>query len=769
MKDSDPKWLRFSLIVTMMSFVHVADTRADFVRNIGQEDSQVAFSARGFASSVYLTSTAIVVDLRGGASEDGGRRAHAIYLRFEGANRAPTILSRGETSTRYNFFLGDDSARWASDLPGWREVVYGNLWPGVDLVVRQGPDAVDYDLVADDEAALRAVRFAYEGAERIVAGVGGATLIGTSLGNFVHQATPSGGYLSTPARQSVDVPTRDNPASLVWGTYLGSYGSYEVPTVVRLDAGGDLLVAGETDNGFPTTPGAYDVVLNGGHEGFVAKLSSSGSALIWGTYLGGLGNDHVYDLAIDSSGNVVLAGATTSANFPTTVGAYDRYHNGGLDAFVAKLSSSGSSLLWSTYLGGASSDDARGLALDASDNALLTGYTDSPLFPTVNAYEASHNGGRDAFVAKLNSSGAVLLGSTFLGTSEYDQGLDLCLDFGGNPVVVGETFGSNFPILIGYDGTYNGGRDVFVISVLASCSSVLWGSFLGGSGQDEVTGVCRDSYFGYVVTGVTTSADLPTTAGAFDRTYGGASLEDGFVAKLSLLGDALVWGTYLGGSGYDRVSGLALDVQGNALLAGRTRSADYPTTANAFDTSLDGYNDAVISVMNADGSGLRWSTYLGGWADEEAWGLAPSADGDLVVVGTTSSADFPVTNGAFDTVIDGLAVVDAFVTRFHLGGSTGLVDDGLPEATDLTAYPNPFNPRTTVNFKLPAAGHATVAIYDARGMAVAMLVDDSMAAGAHALSWDGRGAHGGSMPSGTYFCRLTTSEGVETQKLQLIR
>jgi hypothetical protein len=258
----------------------------------------------------------------------------------------------------------------------------------------------------------------------------------------------------------------EQSATLVWSTYLGGGTTIEEGYAVALDEEGNVVVAGYTYSAdFPATPGAYDVTFNGAGDGFVAKVSAAGDELIWCTFLGGSGYDCALSVGVDAAGDVIVAGASTSAGFPTTMGAFDPTPNGDYDGFVAKLSSSGDSLMWSTMLGGPLSDWIYALVLDASGNAVVAGRTFSANFPTTpGAYDTTHGGKRDVFVARISSTGDVLLSSTFLGSTGSEWGYNLSLDEAGNVLVTGVTDSQDFPTTPGaYDQTFNGGTtDAFV-------------------------------------------------------------------------------------------------------------------------------------------------------------------------------------------------------------------------------------------------------------------------------------------------------------------
>src|SRR5438876_73683 len=386
-------------------------------------------------------------------------------------------------------------------------------------------------------------------------------------------------------------------------------------------------------------PGGY--VLKGEHQvGFKVAAYDASQALVidpvlsYSTYLGGSGEDRDPAIAVDAAGNAYVTGHTESRNFPTTTGAFQTGFGGGAmssgqgDAFVTKLNPAGSALVYSTYLGGSGPDDGKGIAVDAAGNAVrasghtagagvavdaagdacMTGYTSSTTSPTTaGAFQPSYggaSGSSNAFVTKLNPTGSALVYSTYLGGS--------------------------------------------------------------GGGGDYGQGIAVDVAGNAYVTGITSSSDFPTTAGAFQTTFGGG-LYDIFVTKLEPTGSALVYSTYLGGSALDKGYGIAVDTSGNSYVTGLTYSTDFPTTPGAIQTTyseggLYSGGDAFVTKLNAAGSALVYSTYLGGRGTDMGRAIALQYP-NVYVTGHTESYDFPTTTGAFQTMHDAVSGTDVFVAK----------------------------------------------------------------------------------------------------------
>jgi len=548
---------------------------------------------------------------------EGKGRGHALGLDFLGANPHATLTARKRLPGKVNYLVGDDPAKWQQGLPTHAELLYGGLWPGIDMAARGEGGKLKYEFLLQPGSSVEDVRLAYRGAEGLSVGAGGQLLVRTSLGVLKDAAPVS----------------------------YQRIGGERVPVESRYKL--------EGDGSYGFAVGAYDprypLVIDPG--------------LDYSTFLGGTTEDSGVGIAVDGEGRAYVTGTTLSANYPTTPGAFDTTFNGREDAFVTKLNASGSALAYSTFLGGSDLDQGLGIAV-REGRVYVTGRTESPNYPTTpGAFDTTFNGNRDAFVTKLNASGAALAYSTFLGGSDSDEGLGITVRE-GRAYVTGATLSANYPTTSGaFDTTFNGVFDAFVTKLNASGSALVYSTFLGGSDLDQGESIAVDREGRAYVTGLTQSADFPTTLGAFDRTFNGPN--DAFVTKLNASGAALAYSTFLGGSDIDLGGDIAVSGRGSAYVTGFTGSADYPTTSGAFDTSYNGSIDAFVTKLNASGAALAYSTFLGGSDQDEGLGIAVDGEGRAYVTGQTRSANYPTTPGAFDTTFNGNR--DAFVTKLRTG------------------------------------------------------------------------------------------------------
>jgi Bacterial Ig-like domain (group 1)/Beta-propeller repeat len=623
-----------------------------FVPNEGQMDARVGLSAQAGGASFYFTHREAVFAFSKGSSRQ--KNGAMLRLAFLGANPETRPEGRGLLAGKVNYLIGSDPDEWHTNLPTYRQVVYHDLWPGIDMVFRGDATRLKYEFVLRPGAKVEDIRLAYRGAERLSVGTGGQLLIGTAAGTL------------TDARPV----------------------SYQEVRGRRAPVASRFLLHSDARQGT-----AYGFAV-GDHDARQPLVIDPG--IVYSTFLGGGSTDLGNPIAVDGAGNAYVTGLTTSTNFPTTLGAFDTSHNGGDDAFVTKLNSTGTALVYSTYLGGSSSDEGFGIRVDTLGSAYLTGRTASTNFPTtLGAFDTSHNGGDDAFVAKLDATGSLLLNSTFLGGSGPDRGRSLAVDGSGSAYVTGETDSSNFPTTAGAFDTTRNGVDAFVTKLNATGSGLAYSTYLGGSGPDRGFGIAVDGSGSAYVTGETDSTNFPTTSGAFRTSRVGGL--DAFVTKLNATGTGLAYSTYLGGSAADRGFGIALDGSGSAYVTGETDSSNFPTTPDAFDTRKDGI-DAFVTKLNATGSALAYSTFLGGSNADRSFGIAVDGSENAYVTGRTDSPNFPTTAGAFDTSFNNNG--DAFVTKFSTAEAAAPATLTLDPAADT----NPVGTSHTVTATVTDAG-----------------------------------------------------------------
>ncbi len=673
------------------------------------------------SSSPSRNLNARVARWRGAGGEDRNpapRTASSVRLRLLGADAHARVTGEAPLPGRSNYLRGSDPAKWRTNVPQYARVRCQQVYPGIDAVYYGNQEGrLEYDFELAPGADPNRIRLAFSGARGVELAANGDLLLRTAAGTLRQHkpvayqlvdgrpvpvtagyvlAPASGGqggkrareqgrrgaegrqsgsstrpHVHTPRQLSIDLGYYDPTRPLVidpvlsFSTYLGGSG-FDNANGVAVDAAGSIYLFGETSSAnFPTTPGSLDTSLNGSStDAFVAKLDATGSTLLYSTYMGGTGWELPLAIAVGADGTAYLTGGTTSLDFPT-VNPVQAANGSGQDCFVSRLSADGSTLLYSTYLGGNNGDAGLDIAVDPAGNACVAGNTSATNFPTVNALQPSRSGPLDAFVAKLPPAGAPLVYSTYLGGSAGEEGHGIAVDAAGSAYITGGTESTDFPTANPLQAAHAGGSwDAFVTKLNASGSARVYSTYLGGAGSEFGHGIATDASGNAFVGGATSSANFPTLNPLQPASAGGT---DAFVTKLNASGSALVYSTYLGGAGIDRVwnsGGLAVDAAGNAVVTGETQSANFPV-ATPVQPAPGGGRDAFAAQLNASGSALLFSTYLGGSGDNDT-GRCVAADlfGNLYVCGATNSANFPVLN-PYQATLRGTD--DAFLVKIATG------------------------------------------------------------------------------------------------------
>jgi Ca2+-binding RTX toxin-like protein len=680
-----------------------------FVENRGQVDRRVSYFVQGSRASLYFTSRGVTYALTGGepgagaAPRAAGRAGvrWAVEQAFVGARTAATPIGRARRRAVVSYFKGRPS-QWKTGLPTFANVAYRDLWPGIDLVYSGTGSRLEYSFFINPGARASAIRLAYRGASAVQLNRSGQLKISTPAGGFTddrpvayqelngrrtrvqawyaprHTARSRGGRFDYGFRVGAYDRSRPlvlDPAVLVYAGYIGGSAD-DVATGIAVDGAGNTYVTGYTSSSeasFPEKVGP-DLTYNGVVDAFVAKVNAAGTGLVYAGYIGGTGSDFGWGIAVDAGGNAYVAGETSSSevSFPVKVGP-DLTLGGGYDAFVAKISASGTGLVYAGYIGGAGNDGGFGIALDGSGRPYLTGYTESPeaSFPVVGGPDLTFNGGiNDGFVAKVRATGASLVYAGYIGGDGDDVGYGIAVDGAGSAYVTGHTGSAEttFPVKVGPDLTYNGGEDAFVAKVAAAGTSLVYAGYVGGTGGDSGRGIAVDSTGSAYAVGQTSSDEgsFPVKVGP-DLTFNGG-VGDAFVAKVTAAGGGLVYAGYVGGAGTDFGYGIAADGGGNAYVTGTTDSteATFPVTGGPDLTFNDVFDciacgDAFAAKVNGAGS-LDYAGYIGGGANDRGFGVAVDTAGNAYVTGATRSTEktYPVLGGP-DLTSNGLN--DAFVAK----------------------------------------------------------------------------------------------------------
>ncbi|MBN1993912.1 MAG: SBBP repeat-containing protein [Anaerolineae bacterium] len=665
-----------------------------FIANQGQMDARVAYYVQGNDKTLYFTPQGITFALTGLTANhpEGEKNRWIVNFDFVQANPVRPI-GQDRTGATISYFKGSRE-QWRTGLPTYAQIIYRDLWDGIDLVYRGTAHRLKYEFVVQPGADPAQIRLAYRGATLRVNDTGQLE-VNTPAGGFQDE-TPVAYQEANGERVPIAVeymlddattygfhvgaynpalPLVIDPAVLVYCGYIGG-SNWEESEGIAVDAAGNAYIIGDTastETSFPVTVGP-DLTSNSNDEVFVAKVKADGTGLVYAGYIGGSGNDYGWGIAVDAAGNAYIAGETnsTQATFPVTVGP-DLTHNGGYDAFVARVKADGTGLDYCGYIGGSSNDYAHHMALDAAGNVYLTGDTASTetSFPVTVGPDTTYNGGTyDGFVAKVTADGTGLVYAGYIGGNNQDEAWNIDVDAAGNAYLTGGTTSSEatFPVAVGPDLTYNGGEDGFVAKVKADGTGLVYAGYIGGSGDDYGWGIAVDAAGNAYISGETgsTAASFPVAVGP-DLTHNGG--DDAFVARVKADGTGLDYCGYIGGNGRDYAHRNDLDSTDNLYLVGATNSteATFPVTNGPDLTYNGGLLDGFVAKVTADGTGLVYAGYIGGDGDWDfALDIATDSAGNAYITGITDSSEtFPVTvgpnltyNGNWDAFVAKVSVIE---------------------------------------------------------------------------------------------------------------
>jgi gliding motility-associated-like protein len=689
-------------------------TRHFFIENKGQWPKQVKFLARLGGMNCWITDSGVVYDYyridRNYSMDsiirllphekDEFERTHTsckgqvVRMDYEGINLNAEKQGTDKSEAYYNYFIGNDSTKWASYVGLYGELIVKDAYFGIDIRYYFDSGQIRYDYLVKPGADIASISFSLIGADDVTVNEPGELIIQTSLGEVKHGRLFAYQKIGKEKREVICRFVRKEDGNfgiiassyekgsilvidpLVWSTFLGGMENDFVYSFT-LDKNSNVSFTGFTNSAtYPTTTGVYDNTQNGNEDIIVTKLNSNASSLIYSTFIGGNRQENGISLDADLSDNLVLTGLTYSTNFPTTLNAFDRTFNspafGGSDIIVVKINSNGTSLIFSTYLGGSSSDGGYSVLLDDKGNSYISGATKSTNFPTTNgALQRTFSGGNDdAIISKFDPTGSLLAYSTYLGGAKDDLGNAIVIDNSYNIIVSGVTSSLDFPTTSGvYDQIYNGDNDGFISKIDSIGSSLIFSTFIGGSNGEWARTIALDNSMNIYISGETWSTDYPITLNAYDRTHD--SLNDIVISKFNPTCTKLESSTYLGGRWSDCAFSIALDIDNNIYITGNTASSNYPVTSDALFRYLNGINDVIISVINSDLSKLIYSTYLGGSNIEDSWCIKVDSNRIAYILGMTQSADFPVTPGVIDNKYDSLwdiflSKIDMINTKYKL-------------------------------------------------------------------------------------------------------
>ena len=600
-----------------------------FIPNAGQSDAAVRYLAHSQGMSLFFTDDGLTF-----SGVDG-----AVRWRFVGADTAE-IQGTNTLPGVANYLYGSDSDKWQTGLPTYGAVTYEGLYPGVEGVFNGRPGQLEATFQLEPGATPNLLQWRFEGVvARLNPATGGLDLVGED-----------GRLLMLLERPIVRQPV--------------SGGEAPIEADYTLDESG--LIALSLAGYEPALPLAVTVpAIPAAQNGY----------------------DRGIEVAMDSNYAIYLTGITNSRVFPTVNPVQEGYGGGDIDVFVTKIASDGSTIVYSTYLGGNSNEYGNGIAVDSAGNVIIGGYTVSSNFPLANPLNT--NGlGVDAFVSKLSADGSQLLFSTKLGGLNQDEVQDVAVDGQNNFYVIGTTRSNNFPLVNPLQSSHAGGfDDAFVSKISAVNNQLVFSTYLGGNGLDQGLGIDVDAGGNIFLSGSSFSTNFPIVNTTLPQPVGYPSNRQVFATKMAGNGSNLVFSTFVGGADDELGQAIAVDTGGNVVIVGDTRSDDFPVVAPV-QNQFEGRVDAFVTKISADGNSFVFSTFLGGDMHDLAWNVDTDPAGNVYLSGTTDSGSFPLLNPLpgngypenSDGFVTKLSAAGALQYSTFLGGDSG--DNGWGIAVD---------------------------------------------------------------------------------------
>ena len=667
--------IRFALLAALLGVVptyakapsngSIGQIPLFFETNHGQSDSRVKFLSRGAGYGIFLMEDKAVLRLT-------GQQNATVQVKLVGASSRPKV-SGVDPVGESNHFNGTDPLHWQTQVPTYLRVHYAGVYPGIDLTYYGNQRRLEYDFRIQPGARPERIQLRFDGLKGIEIGSNGELVLRTSAGE-IRQPKPVVYQEHDGRRIAVDgeytlldrrtvgfrvgfydssKPLTIDPV-LVYSTYFGGSAADQL-NAIAVDKAGNIYVTGQTSSTDIISSGSVQATNHGLADGFVVKLDA-GMKPLYSTYFGGNGNDEGHAIAVDDAGNAYVTGYTSSADFPVTSTGIQKTKSATQDGYLIKLSPAGDSLLYATYLGGNGDDRGMGVALDSKGGIYVTGLTGSTNFPVTNPFQSTNGAGiDDVFVTKFGPSGSIQY-STYVGGLGHDQPYGITVDAAGSAYVAGITTSADainnlkserpFPLVSAFQGHFGGGSDdAFLFKLAPEGNSLVYSTFLGGSGTDIATRVAVNNDGMACVTGYTGSDVISTVPfplqNALSSVLSGGY--DAFVTCFAPDGQSLVFSTYYGGEGNDSGTGIGFDAAGRIYVAGYSESI-LLNNVNSLQASTGGARDGFVLGIDLSGPMILFASYLGGSNTDAIVNMAVDSAGTMYLAGLTASTNFPLAN-----------------------------------------------------------------------------------------------------------------------------
>jgi uncharacterized protein (TIGR03437 family) len=630
-----------------------------FEENQGQAPAPVKYLARGQGYSLFLTDREAVLAL-----ERDANTRQIVRMSLDGSRPASAIQGVGPARQTTNYLVGNEPAKWRTNVPHFNAVRYAKVYEGIDVVYHSAASQLEYDFVVSPGSDPTEIQMRFGGVQTMRVTASGSLELRFGDRKLVNQAPVA--YQEVGGRRRLvrasykllgenlvgfHVGAHDRTLPLVidpvvlYATFLGGDRSESV-TAIAVDAQGNTYVTGETTSGnFPAVGTQITQVQGAVPYSFVTKYNAAGTQILYSTLLGGSSNTRGYAIAVDIAGNAYVGGVTGAKNFPL-VNPVQANHPGLNIGYVAKLNPQGNALLFSTFIGGERNDEVRSIALDSAGAIHVAGRVTSTQFPTLNALQPAFGGNTDAFVAVYSAPNYRLKFSTMLGKAGLEEANALTVDAAGATYVAGFANSAGMATAGAYQSLVRSPNDAFVLKLNAEGTSLDWFTYYGGRGDDVAKSIALDVFGNVLIGGSATSDNLVTTSNALQPAMRGDN--DAFLAKFSGTGRDLLYATYLGSSTTrsgisETINGIGVDATRGVTVAGITDGANFPTV-RPIQAFGGGGSDGFVARLNGSLAGIDFSTHIGGSAEDQVLGMALDNDGGVHLAGDTQSTNFPLKN-----------------------------------------------------------------------------------------------------------------------------
>lgn len=651
------------------------DLNLSFINNMGQIKSSAIYYIPYSKGAIYLNKHGEII-----YSIVRNKKLFVIKESF--GCRDVNLKAKNKVDREINYFIGNQKD-WTKRVHAFEDIEIDRVFKGVKLILKSNNRGVEKFFTVYPYVDVSKIKIKLSGVKDLKLDDEGNLLIDNGVMKFekpyAYQYINGKkifvdiSYKTFGNEYGFEIKSYDRSKELIidpllGATYLGGGLIDSANDVVIDNDTGNIYVVGSTfSSNFPVTPGVYDISYNSNQDVFILCINRSLTSIKFATFFGGSGIDTGRSIEIDNLQNIIITGDTTSNNFPTTNGAFNRFYGGSdlPDAFVTKFNKTLNTLLASTYLGGSNGDISKALAVDNVGNIYVAGVTNSNDFPvTLSSHDPTYNGGLDIFVTKLNNTLTNVLLSTYLGGTgdEGVNGVALAINVLGDIYISGDTNSINFPTTAtSYNTDISGAFDGFITKLDKNDFTIQYSTYLGGIDDDIIKTIfINPSNNNVIVGGLTSSTDFPTTISAIDRKLNGTF--DGFISIFNENLDTLFYSTFLGGSRNDAVEKIFIDRDGNIIAGGETTSDDFPINVNSFDSTFNGVQDVFLVKINPLLTSIISSTYYGGSGAESINGMIISDDGYLYIVGLTTSTNLPTLQINVDRVFSGTQ--DGYIAKF---------------------------------------------------------------------------------------------------------